>query len=477
MFEGIKNVLGHNKLLVISLIASLALIYAPRETLAQSTAATKKVVQQTKTQAVKKPVKSTASSKGKKKSAKAKPLPWPDNVTSLAGSGAVLVVDYHAAPDEPSELISLNPDKSYVPASILKLVTSAAALVSLGPEYRFKTEFYLDKGKNLWIKGYGDPYLISEELCVIVDQLKLKGLSKVNNIYIDSSFFEDGEIVDGNSFTINPYDAYNGALAVNFNTVSYLIDSSGEIIESNECAPLTPITLDLAKKNMPKKRKKRKQAEQKYLNISESPDMALENSGQHIRELLIKNEVEVSGDIVLGQVLPKDAKIFYRHFSDLNLEGMIRELLKYSNNFMTNQIFITMGAEVYGAPGNFQKGVKVVDDFLKKYNLPQLKVVEGSGLSRNNALTARQMAEVLKVMEPVRTLIKSDNLGSVYYKTGTMSDIQTLAGYLERPGRPDEPLAFVILLNGKYKDGTREKILEALKAHLVDDVQKANQRG
>jgi D-alanyl-D-alanine carboxypeptidase len=104
-------------------------------------------------------------------------------------------------------------------------------------------------------------------------------------------------------------------------------------------------------------------------------------------------------------------------------------------------------------------------------------VVEGSGLSRNNALTARQMAEVLKVMEPVRTLIKSDTLGSVYYKTGTMSDIQTLAGYLERPGRPNEPLAFVILLNAKYKNGTREKILEALKANLVDDVQKANKRG
>ncbi|MDR2351054.1 MAG: D-alanyl-D-alanine carboxypeptidase [Deltaproteobacteria bacterium] len=413
--------------------------------------------------------KKTASG-AKSGKARAAPLPWPENVKSMAGSGAVLVVDYHAETEKPLELISLNPDKDYVPASILKLVTSAAALVSLGPDYRFKTEFYVDKAKNLWVKGYGDPYLISEELCLVAAQLKLKGLSNINKIHVDSSFFEDDMVVDGNSFTNNPYDAYNTALGVNFNTVNFLIDSKGEIVESDECSPMTPVALDLARKIYPKGKKAKKNVGKKYLNISESPAMALLNTGQFLREILVrKGVIFASEDVVTDQVVPRDARLFHRHHSSLNLEDMVKELLKYSNNYMTNQIFITMGAEIYGEPGNFEKGIKVIQDFLHEHELPELKMVEGSGLSRNNAVTARQMAEILRLMEPVRTIIRSYDDGAFHYKTGTMTDIQTLAGYLERPGRPDEPLAFVILLNGKYKQGTREKILDALKAHLIDE--------
>jgi D-alanyl-D-alanine carboxypeptidase/D-alanyl-D-alanine-endopeptidase (penicillin-binding protein 4) len=391
----------------------------------------------------------------------------------MAGSGAVLVVDFHASPNEPKELIALNADKAFVPASILKLVTSSAALVALGPEYRFKTGFYLDKGNNLWVKGYGDPFLVSEELCLIADQLAYRGLKEINDIYIDSSFFENGVVVDGTTFSSNPYDAFNGGFGVNFNTVSFLIDKDGKIVESNTCNPLTEVGINLANKNFPK-RKKRKSSTEKYLNISESPKLAEENGGQHLQELLLRRGVRVNGTIVTGQILPDDASLLYEHLSSKNLEEMIRELLKYSNNYVTNQIFLTMGAELYGPPGNFAKGTKVVHDFLRQYGLPMLTLVEGSGLSRNNQVTAHQMSEVLRVMEPVRTLIKSSENGMVYSKTGTMTNIQTLAGYIERPGRPDEPLAFVILLNGNYAVGTRDKILGALKSHLVDGADKSS---
>ncbi|MDR2457182.1 MAG: D-alanyl-D-alanine carboxypeptidase, partial [Clostridiales Family XIII bacterium] len=412
-----------------------------------------------------------SSKKPKKRSKTTKALPWPQNIQAMVGSGAVLVVDFHASPDEPKELISINPDKNFVPASILKLVTSGAALVTLGPDYRFRTAFYLDKSNNLWVKGYGDPFLVAEEMCQIADELTYRGLKNVNNIYIDSSFFEKDAVVDGTTFTSNPYDAFNSGFGVNFNTVNFLIDKSGAIVELNSCNPLTPITISLANKSFPK-RKKRKTSTEKYLNISESPKMAEENGGQVLRELLTRRGVIVNGDVVTGETLPQGASIIYEHHSSKNLEEMIIELLKYSNNYVTNQIFLTMGAEVYGAPGNFDKGRQVVYDFLEQYGLPRLKVVEGSGLSRNNSVTAHQMSEVLRVMEPVRTLIKSDDDGTVYYKTGTMSDIQTLAGYIERPGRPNEPLTFVILLNGKYAKGTREKILVALKSHLVDKTDK-----
>jgi len=79
-------------------------------------------------------------------------------------------------------------------------------------------------------------------------------------------------------------------------------------------------------------------------------------------------------------------------------------------------------------------------------------------------LSARQMACVLEAVEADRRLFTSRDDGQVYCKTGTMSDIKTLAGYLERPDEPDKPLSFVILLNGvNYPPGVRDKILDILK--------------
>ncbi|MDR1037676.1 MAG: D-alanyl-D-alanine carboxypeptidase [Deltaproteobacteria bacterium] len=432
----------------------------------------------------KKPSQRTSSSSSRSPSRKKAPraaaaesLPWPDNVKALAGSGAVLVVDHHAGRGEPSELISLNPDRDYVPASILKLVTSAAALSSLGPGYRFRTGFYLDRNGDLWIKGYGDPYLVSEELCNVADQLKLSGLTQARDIRVDDSFFEEGVVGDGVTFTRNPYDAYNSAFGVNFNTVSFLIDRKAGMVELNECTPVTQTARDIAAKSRGegggKSRGKSRSAGQRLagetvLNISESPRAAETNGAEVIRELLVRRGVDMTGGVSVGGQVPADARLIYEHSSTHTLQDMLTVLLKYSNNYMTNQIFLTMGAEKYGVPGNFEKGSRVVQDFIDLYRLPGLTLVEGSGLSRNNHLTARQMAEVLRVMEPARSIIRSDSDGTVYYKTGTMTEVQTLAGYIERPGRPDEPLSFVILLNGRYEPGTRNRILAVLKAYLVD---------
>jgi D-alanyl-D-alanine carboxypeptidase/D-alanyl-D-alanine-endopeptidase (penicillin-binding protein 4) len=267
------------------------------------------------------------------------------------------------------------------------------------------------------------------------------------------------------TFTDNPYDAYNSAFGVNFNTVSYLIDRKAGVVESGECIPLTPTAREIAAKRGGRGKRK---AGAVYLNISESPRTAEMTGAEMLRELLVRRGVAVSGEVTVGGTVPDSARLIYEHLSTKNLQEMLVELLLYSNNFMTNQVFLTMGAEIYGAPGNFTKGQMVVADFLRRYRLPEPEIVEGSGLSRNNHLTARQMAALLRVMEPARSIIKSDAGGTVYYKTGTMTEVQTLAGYIERPGRPDEPLSFVILLNGKYEPGTRNRILSALKAHFVD---------
>ncbi|MDR3205164.1 MAG: D-alanyl-D-alanine carboxypeptidase [Deltaproteobacteria bacterium] len=402
----------------------------------------------------------------KSKSKEAVTLPWPQNVIALAGEGAVLVTDPYKGEKNLQELYSLNADKLYVPASILKLLTAAAALDFLGPKYRFRTDFYLDSNGGLWIKGRGDPFLVSEELCHLADALVEKGLKQVSDVYLDASFFLRGLILDGTTFTDKAYDAFNGALGVNFNTVTYLIDRSGKIVESDSCTPLTGITLDLAEKNRPKKKKRGSQGYR--ININDNPKTAEIQAGQIIAALLKTRGVEISGSLILGKTVPPEAKLIYSHLSSKDLEGLLVDILKNSNNFMTNQVFLTLGAEKYDSPGTLEKSQRAVNDFLDKYGLSRITFVEGSGLSRQNFLTARQMSQLLKVLTPARHLVKSSDDGQVLYKTGTMSDIQTLAGWLVNPKRPEQPLNFVILLNGAYKPGTRDKILKALKEHFLN---------
>ena len=400
------------------------------------------------------------NAKGKPKKAK-EALPWPQNITSLVGEGSVLIMDHQADPDS-QELFAFNAGKAYVPASILKIVTSGVALEVLGPEYRFQTDFLLTKYHDLWVVGYGDPYLVSEELIEIVKALKDRGLTQVRNIYLDNSYFEKDIILDGNTKTHSAYDAYNLAFGVNFNTVFFKKNKKGQVSKACPYTPLTPMTLEVAD---------RYKGRGTYrVNLFESPQRAAVNSGQVLQSHLEDANIKVSGAIIADQVAPLRRKVFYRHQSSKPLKQVLQELMKYSNNFMTNQIFLAMGAQVYGAPATLEKSQKVMDDYFKKHSVDPILMRDGSGLSRLTTLTARQMAAILAVVAPDRRLFTSRDDGEVYCKTGTLSDVKTLAGYIEQPNAPDRPLSFVILLNGDgYTGQSRDKILSILKDRFTKD--------
>ncbi|MGL4209897.1 MAG: D-alanyl-D-alanine carboxypeptidase, partial [Candidatus Adiutrix sp.] len=198
--------------------------------------------------------------------------------------------------------------------------------------------------------------------------------------------------------------------------------------------------------------------------ISESPLAAELHAGQILKGLLQDAGVKVKGEIFTAQTAPAKKKIFYRHLSSKKLEDNIRALMDNSNNFMTNQIFLAIGAARYGAPATLEKSQKAMNEYFKKHSLSPITMGDGSGLSRQTTLTARQMGEVLKVVERNRHLFSIRYDGEVYCKTGTMSDIKTLAGYIQRPQTPDKPLSFVILLNGQsYRSQTRDEVLAILK--------------
>src|SRR5215469_2264271 len=138
-----------------------------------------------------------------------------EKVAALAPSGVVLVVDL-----EGSELVAQNVDEPFVPASVTKIVTAWLALEVLGGDYRFETRFYLDDKRVLYVRGGGDPFLISEELAPLAtDLVTVVGKAPIDGIVLDASYYPSDLRIPGIEDTNNAYNALNSALAVNFNTI------------------------------------------------------------------------------------------------------------------------------------------------------------------------------------------------------------------------------------------------------------------
>jgi D-alanyl-D-alanine carboxypeptidase/D-alanyl-D-alanine-endopeptidase (penicillin-binding protein 4) len=104
-------------------------------------------------------------------------------VAALAPSALVLAMD-----EKGDELVVQNADEPFVPASVAKIVTAWLALEALGGDYRFETRFYLDGDRVLYIRGGGDPFLISEELAQLAPELVAAiGKQPLNGIVLDAS--------------------------------------------------------------------------------------------------------------------------------------------------------------------------------------------------------------------------------------------------------------------------------------------------
>jgi serine-type D-Ala-D-Ala carboxypeptidase/endopeptidase (penicillin-binding protein 4) len=147
-----------------------------------------------------------------------------EKVAALAPPGLVLVMDA-----EGNELVAQNTDEPFVPASVTKIVTAWLAMEVLGGDYRFETRFYLDDKRVLYVRGGGDPFLISEELAPLATELVAAvGKKPITGIVLDASYYPSNLRIPGIVDTDEAYNALNSALAVNFNTV-YAVLSGNKV--------------------------------------------------------------------------------------------------------------------------------------------------------------------------------------------------------------------------------------------------------
>ncbi|QDE81035.1 D-alanyl-D-alanine carboxypeptidase/D-alanyl-D-alanine-endopeptidase [Myxococcus xanthus] len=400
--------------------------------------------------------------------------------------------------DDGTVVFSHNADELLNPASNVKLVTSAAALASLGPEFRYDTEFLVEpelgadgKVKTLYVRGKGDPSMTTERLWGIVAELWHAGVRDVGEIVVDDSWFDAERTPPGydQEDTDRAYMAPTGAVSLNWNAVAiYLRPGSAPgakgvvemeppsdyfVVENQlttgpRRARRVSVTSDpsglqqkiVVRGQLPGERGGAVSVWKKIDN----PPMYF---GQSLKQMLVTRGVKMKGKVKLGKTSTK-ARMLYVSQSD-TFDVLLKRLNKLSSNFVAEQLLKTMGAELRGSPGSFTKGVDVVEQFLERdVGIPRGTYVmkNGSGLNDANRFSATQLNQLLRHMVqrfpfspeylssvPIAgkdgtlkyRFEGSDAVGRLRAKTGTLESVSALSGYVTSAG--GERFTFSIMAN------------------------------
>jgi len=389
-------------------------------------------------------------------------------------------------------LLAVNADEPRNPASTIKLLTTFLALEELGPDYRWRTEAYL-LGElsadgvldgDLLVKGYGDPYLVTERLWLFLRKLRQRGLRDIRgDLVIDNSYFAVPADAPRGRFDGQPYRVYNvppDALLINFNAISFLFLPDPAAGRVRVIADPAPANLEIlnqlqlvdgrcrgfqhgirfaANRDQQPPRvafSGRYGSECGEFRLSRAVLTAPEYAYGVIRRLWEESGGRLRGGLRRG-LAPAGAEPFLA-FPSLPLAEIIRRVNKWSNNVMTRQIFLTMGAERFGPPGDLDKARAAVAEALAARGLdfPELRLDNGAGLSRDTRISARNLGRLLLAAEhsPFRAEFESslalagldgtmrrrfrdeDATGQMHLKTGRLNGVFAMAGYVHaRSGR------------------------------------------
>jgi D-alanyl-D-alanine carboxypeptidase/D-alanyl-D-alanine-endopeptidase (penicillin-binding protein 4) len=347
--------------------------------------------------------------------------------------------------------------EDFIPASTLKIATAFCALEILGRSYRYETSFLLNDRTTLFVRGTGDPSLVSETLDSLAKNLA-NHISTVEQIVIDTSAFVDNIVIDGSESSRNPYDAKNAAFVGNFSSALVTHTKRGEVVSAEPQTPLTPRAKQAGLK-VPRGTTER-------INLSSDWRIGVIYGGELLAAFLRKHGVRGAMHVKQGNV-PHSAKEILRHQSPQDLSEIIRGMLKFSTNFTANQIFLTLGAQQFGSPATTSKAQRAMHQCLADLvGWRDFHVEEGSGLSRKTRVSPQQMTKLLRSFERYSFLLSEQD--GFLAKTGSLRGVNALAGYFTLDNSP-APFRFVILINADvphlHKFRVANEIRHYLKTH------------
>lgn len=387
-------------------------------------------------------------------------------------------------------LITAGAERSMNPASAIKLVTTYAALELLGPAFQWVTEAYaagaLSDGVltgDLVLKGRGDPKLTLENFWLLLRSLRGRGLREIRgDLVLDRTYFatNDHDPARFDEQPTRPYNTGPDALLVNFKAVrlTFVPDSETRLVRilAEPALPQVQIVNRLALVNGPcgdwvSRLKVDAQGGSAATRLTFSGRYAASCGERErsysvlphahyvlglFRELWRELGGSFTGTVRDGAV-GADARLIAAVESPA-LAQVVRDMNKFSNNVMARQLFLTLGAEGAGEPATPEKADRVIREWLagKGLSVPELILENGSGLSRNERISARNLGLLLlssfrSPMMPEliaslplaavdgtmkKRLSDADVAGQAHIKTGSLTGVRSIAGYmLDAQGR------------------------------------------
>jgi len=325
-------------------------------------------------------------------------------------------------------VVDLHAETPRSPASTIKVMTTFAALDMLGPAFTWKTHAYLD-GKlangvlngDLYLVGGGDPFMTSERWWAFVQELRELGLAKVTgDVVIDNSYF--APVAESRAdFDAQPFRSYNvipDALMVNFQTSRFTLTANTQ--RTRPQVVVNPLPANLEIDNRLRTGPGRCQSSNRSVTFDTPPDnpnkliisgvlaaacgsysitraimTAPDYAYGTFRTMFTQSGGAIDGGMRIG-TRPSSATHFHT-FDSITLAEIIRLVNKYSNNVMARHLLLTLGAEKFGTPTSTDRGRNAVRAWLasRDIQIPGFVLENGSGLSREERITARGLAEVL----------------------------------------------------------------------------------
>ena len=408
----------------------------------------------------------------------------------------VSIVIEAAGADTP--LLSHMPEVSRNPASVMKIVTTWSAIETLGPAWVWPTEVYFlgsfdgsTLNGDLGLKGYGDPFLVQEELWKLLRRLRSAGLERIaGDLVFDDSYFDVREPPAG-EFDAQPTRTYNvvpNALLMNFKAVQFQFRP--DTIDNTVRVALEPPL--------------------RNLRIDNNIDLGNGRCGGYQRGISFNVGADDPGRVVLDGEFSRNCRVYsmsrtvlehdtyaealFRSiwgeiggridgrlrreaiaqdsqpslvWSSRPLAEVVRSINKNSNNVMTRQLLYTISAHKFGAPGTRENGVAAIVDFLQSrgLNTESLTIVNGAGLSRESRVSAQLLVDLLQASldgpyaaEFVASLSiggidgttrgrydsRSGN-GRLHLKTGRIDHVSAIAGFAHHDDGTD--YAFSVIVN------------------------------
>src|SRR3569623_2040817 len=432
--------------------------------------------------------------------------------------------------DSGKALYARNDKSAFNAASNVKIVTSASALALLGPDYRWKTTVSMtangrsgsEIAGDLYLRGFGDPTLNTEDLATLAGDLWAQGIRRVKgSIIADESFFDGAHVGPAydqkNDSSVSR--APSAGLSLNGNLIAVTIvpgsksgavakvlvepPSAGFVVQGRvvtTTAGPAPATVETGESEGGRTlitvsgRVRAGTEPRVYRRRVINPPLY---AAYTLKVLLERRGITVSQAPRVGVAPAQGLKLLATNDSP-PLGVVAQDLNKRSNNFVAEQLLRTMGAEIVGRPGSWEKGLEAVGRCLTTLGIRKgsYQMMNGSGLYDSNRFSPAQIVTVLRgamrdfriAAEFMASLAIAGTDGTIGHriggtpaerfvraKTGTLATASCLSGFAGSPGHA--PLIFSILMNDVAGAGdaraAQDRVAELLVAYIEGDAPSA----